>query len=199
MIAYIEGRIIELLESGCVVLTDSGVGYEVSLTAASLERLPGTGERVAFHVATVVREDAFELYGFSSADERAVFRILTTISKVGARTAMAVLSIFRPEELRRLVAEDDYLPLTRVTGIGKKSAQHIFLELKYKLEGRGAASSAVLASPGGAGRDAVGALLNLGYDEDEAARAVRAVLENRAGAGVAEIVRLALRQLGGSR
>lgn len=199
MIAYIEGRNIELLESGCVILTDSGVGYEVSLTAATLERLPGVGERVAFYVATVVREDAFELYGFSSADERAVFRILTAISRVGARTAMAVLSIFRPDELRRLVAEDDYLPLTRVAGIGRKSAQHIFLELKYKLEGRGAVSSAVLASPGGAGRDAVGALLNLGYDEDEAARAVRAVLETRAGAGVAEIVRLALRQLGGSR
>ena len=89
------------------------------------------------YVSLVVREDAQELFGFSSWDERQTFLTLIGINRVGARTALAILSMFRPDDLRRIVAEDDVASLTRVPGIGKKTGQQIFLELKYKLKSDG--------------------------------------------------------------
>lgn len=201
MIAYVEGRLAEVFDSGCIVITESGVGYELALPTHTLGVLPGRGKPVAFYTATVVREDALELFGFQTWDERQTFLILTSVSKVGARTAMAVLSTFRPDDLRRVVLEDDYLALTRVSGIGKKSAQHIFLELKYKLEGKAAVADSVLAA-GASGRvagDAVAALINLGYAEEEAIKAVRSVLETEGDLDVSGALRLALKQLGRSR
>ena len=201
MIAYVEGRLAEVFDSGCIVATDAGVGYEVALCAPALNALPARGEPVAFYTATVVREDALELFGFQTWDERRVFLILTSISKVGARTAMAVLSTFRPDDLRRVVLEDDYLALTRVSGIGKKSAQHIFLELKYKLEGKAAAAENVLGggAPGGVAADALAALMNLGYAEEEAAKSIRGVLAAEPDIDVSGALRMALKQLGRSR
>lgn len=201
MIAYVEGRLAEVFDSGCIVITESGVGYELALPTHTLGVLPGRGKPVAFYTTTVVREDALELFGFQTWDERQTFLILTSVSKVGARTAMAVLSTFRPDDLRRVVLEDDYLALTRVSGIGKKSAQHIFLELKYKLEGKAAVADSVLAA-GASGRvagDAVAALINLGYAEEEAIKAVRSVLETEGDLDVSGALRLALKQLGRSR
>ncbi|MDO5484639.1 MAG: Holliday junction branch migration protein RuvA, partial [Desulfovibrionaceae bacterium] len=134
MIAYLEGRLAEIWGNRCLVITEGGVGYEVALPAHTLASLPARGRTVAFYTSLVVREDAQELYGFATFEERQTFEVLVSISKVGARTAIAILSIFRPDDLRRLVLEDDVLALTRVSGIGKKTAQHVFLELKYKLK-----------------------------------------------------------------
>lgn len=199
MIAYVEGRLAEIFDSGCIVITGTGVGYEIALPAHILGTLPGRGDPVAFYTATVVREDALELFGFQTWDERRTFLILTSISKVGARTAMAVLSTFRPDDLRRVVTEDDYLALTRVSGIGKKSAQHIFLELKYKLEGKAAESVLASGAPGSVAGDAVAALVNLGYAEEDAVKAVRSVLDAEADLDVSGALRMALKQLGRSR
>ena len=200
MIAYVEGRIAERTENACVLITPGGVGYEVFLTAQALSRLPSLGERAHFFTATVVREDALELYGFELWDERETFFILTSISRVGARTAMAVLSVFRPDDLRRIVAGDDVLSLTRVPGIGKKTGQQIFLELKYKLKGEAGAPPAALAVKAGSVlADAVAGLVNLGYDEEEALQTVKGVLDKEGDLDVSGALRAALKALARGR
>jgi Holliday junction DNA helicase RuvA len=199
MIAYVEGRIAELTENACIVVTPGGVGYEVFLTSHALSRLPSRGEAVHFFTATVVREDALELYGFELWDERETFFVLTSISRVGARTAMAILSVFRPDDLRRLVAEDDVLSLTRVSGIGKKTGQQIFLELKYKLKGEAGVLPSAVARAGSVLADAVAGLVNLGYDEEEALQTVKTVLEKEGDLDVSGALRAALKALARGR
>jgi len=200
MIAYVEGRIVERTENACIVVTPGGVGYEVFLTSHALSRLSSLGEAAHFFTATVVREDALELYGFELWDERETFFVLTSISRVGARTAMAILSVFRPDDLRRLVAEDDVLSLTRVSGIGKKTGQQIFLELKYKLKGEaGALPAASAPRAGSVLADAVAGLVNLGYDEEEALQTVKTVLEKEGDLDVSGALRAALKALARGR
>lgn len=198
MIAYIEGRLAEVVGSSCVVVTKGGVGYEVFLPGHTLSHLPAKGEAVCFYVRTEVREDALELYGFGTWDERQTFIVLTSISKVGAKTALAVLTQFRPDDLRRLVFEDDVDALTRVSGIGKKSAQHIFLELKYKLKVEDnpvAASLTPSGKPGSLYRDVVAGLQNLGYAEEEASRVAKDVLHAEPDLDVGGALRASLKAL----
>jgi Holliday junction DNA helicase RuvA len=200
MIACIEGKLAELAENACIVLTSGGVGYEVNLSVPSFSRLPAPGGDVRFFTATVVREDSLELFGFESWDERQVFLVLISIARVGPRTAMSILSVFSPDDLRRLVAADDALALTRVSGIGKKNGQQIFLELKYKLKGDGVAVTAgIPLQPGGVLADAVAGLINLGYEEEEAARTVRQVLDVEKNLDVSGALRAALKRLARSR
>ncbi len=203
MIAYIEGRRGESAGNACVVITEGGAGYEIFLPAHALANLPDKGGFVAFHTCLVVREDAQELYGFPTWEERQTFSLLISISKVGAKTGLAVLSLFRPEDVRRIVYEDDVLALTRVSGIGKKTAQHIFLELKYKLKVEGMPQAAPIAGrgekPGGVYRDALDALANLGYPEEEVAPVLRKLLNDEADLDVAAALRATLKQLAKNR
>ncbi|MDR0467005.1 MAG: Holliday junction branch migration protein RuvA [Deltaproteobacteria bacterium] len=199
MIAYIEGRRTESAGAACVVVTGSGVGYEIFLPAHALAALPEKGGQVAFHTCLIVREDAQELYGFPTFEERQTFLTLTSISKVGAKTALAVLSLFRPEDLRRIVLEEDVLALTRVSGIGKKTAQHVFLELKYKLKVEDMPQAASLTGkgerPGGVFRDALDGLGNLGYPEEEVAPILRKILHGEPDLDVAGALRAALKEM----
>jgi Holliday junction DNA helicase RuvA len=199
MIAYVEGRVAEITENACVLVTPGGVGYEVFLAAPAFARLPSRGGEAFFYTCTVVREDALELYGFESWDERETFLVLTSISRVGARTAMSILSVFRPDDLRRLVAEDDVIALTRVSGIGKKTGQQIFLELKYKLKGEATMPPMEAGRPGSVAADAVAGLVNLGYAEDEAAQTVKGVLSDEPDLDVSGALRAALKALARSR
>jgi Holliday junction DNA helicase RuvA len=200
MIAYIEGRLAEVTENACLVITSGGVGYEVFLATHSLSRLPGLGDTVYFYACTVVREDALELFGFETWDERETFLALISITRVGARTAMSILSVFRPDDLRRRVQEDDALSLTRVSGIGKKTGQQIFLELKYKLKGEvGAQSPVSTGKPGSVLADAVAGLVNLGYPEDEALDTVKRVLAEETDLDVSGALRAALKALARGR
>lgn len=202
MIAYLEGRLLATGQDACVVLTAGGVGYEVHLTAPLLARLPETGANVAFHTSTIVREDALELYGFSSADERDTFNVLLSISKLGPKIAMATLSVFTPDELRHVVAGDDPGALTRVPGIGKKSGQHIFLELKYKLQpGPEPLPQGVAGLEGAATafRDALAGLVNLGYAEEEARPALERVFKEEPDLDVAAALRKTLKAMARNR
>ena len=201
MIAYLSGTLLTPTDRGCILVTPGGVGYEVALTTRGRASLPAKGQPLTLTVRTIVREDAIELFGFSSLDERAAFDTLLTISKLGPKTGLAILSIFTPEELRGLVLREDVDALTMVPGIGKKSAQRIFVELKYKLD---AAGEAALPPdlPGGAAtrfKDALAGLTNLGYDERE----VRPVLEDVFAAEpdleVASALRAALKRLAKAR
>lgn len=197
MLAYVEGRLLEVSENACVLVTAGGAGYEIFLPSHALERLPDKGQAAAFYTCLVVREDAQELFGFPTWDERQTFLTLLGITRVGARTALAILSRFRPDDLRRMVAEDDVLALTRVSGIGKKSAQQIFLELKYKLKASGmpALLPPGMDRPGSVYRDALAGLANLGYEEEIAALALKDALAAEPDLDVSGALRAALRAL----
>ena len=153
------------------VLVDvGGVGYEVDVPMSTLYQLPATGETVTLHTHLLVREDAHQLFGFGTLQEREAFRLLTKISGVGARIALAVLSGLSVAELGQAVAIQDSGRFTRIPGIGKKTAERLLLELKDKLPAGGATLAPATAgsSPG----DILSALLALGYNPKEAGWAV---------------------------
>ena len=174
-----------------LLLDVGGVGYEIDAPMSTFYGLPALGERVTLLTHLLVREDAQQLYGFATAAERNAFRALIRISGVGARTALSVLSGMSVDDLAQAVSLQQSAPLTRVPGIGSKTAQRLLLELKGKLgaalEGVGAAAAA-----GDALTDILQALAALGYNEREAAVAVKAV---PAGTGVSEGIRIALQSL----
>ena len=200
MLAYIEGRLLERAENSCVLVTAGGVGYEIFLPEHALASLPAQGGMASFFTSFIVREDAQELFGFPTWDERQTFVLLRGINRVGARTALAILSQYRPDDLRRIVADDDANALTRVPGIGKKTAQQIFLELKYKLKpGDGPASLSAPSASAPANtvyRDALTGLANLGYDEDMAGPLLKEALAADPDLSVGEALRAALKALG---
>lgn len=195
MIAYIEGRLAQFTVNSAVVITAYGVGYELFLPAHTLSRLPQPGGRICLYTSLAVREDAQELFGFETWDERQTFLKLTSLTKVGARTALAILSVFRPDDLRRLVAENDPDALTRVSGIGKKTAQRIFLEMKDKIEAAGLPTATPGAKPGGIFRDVLSGLEGLGYSEAESTPILKKILEDEPDLDVSGALRAALRAM----
>jgi Holliday junction DNA helicase RuvA len=151
--------------------------------------LPATGENVALHTHLAVREDAHQLFGFATEAERSAFRQLLKISGVGARTALALLSGLSVAELAQAVAAQEPGRLTKIPGIGKKTAERLLLELRDRMKGIVAVSPAAAASPSG---DILNALLALGYNEREAQAALKAL---PADASVADGIRQALKSL----
>jgi Holliday junction DNA helicase RuvA len=190
MIGRIQGVLLEK-NPPQIVVDCQGVGYEVEVPMSTFYNLPGTGERVTLLTQLIVREDAHLLYGFGSEPERRAFRQLLKISGVGARTALAVLSGMSVNELAEAVTLQESGRLTRIPGIGKKTAERLLLELKDKL---GVELSAAVATnrPAPATSDVLHALLALGYSEKEAVGAIRQLPE---GLGVSEGIRGALKLL----
>jgi len=185
MIGRVSGKL--LSKQPPQVLVDvGGVAYEVDVPMSTFYGLPATGEAVTLHTHLAVREDAHVLYGFATLEERAAFRQLIRISGVGARTALSVLSGLSVGELAAAVATQDAVRLTKVPGIGKKTAERLLLELKGKIA-EGAAKPVA-----GAAGDVVNALVGLGYSEKEALAAVRGLPP---GLAVAEAIRAALKAL----
>ncbi len=195
MIGRIAGRFVEAVEQ--VALIDvGGVAYEVELSAGALSDLPPAGGDVALYAHLLVREDAQQLYGFASRSERELFRAVLRISGVGPKLALSLISAFDVDELAQAAADGDPGRLTRVPGIGRKTAQRLLLELKDRLAefavtplaGRPAAAASAAA-------EAERALTALGYRPQDAAQLVREVGERDMAA--AAIVREALRAVGG--
>ena len=172
------------------VLVDcNGVGYEVDVPMSTFYNLPAVGEKVSLLTHLVVREDAQILYGFGSGAEREAFRLLIRISGVGPRTALSVLSGMSVADIAQAVTVQDAGRLVKVPGIGKKTAERLLLELKDKLApDLGAPAAAV----GEAGSDIVQALIALGYNEREAAAALKALPP---GVTVGDGIKLALKSL----
>lgn len=196
MIAYLEGKLIARWDRNCILMTNDGTGYQIGLTGPTFAALPATGEKCALFISLVTREDALELYGFTSLEEKRAFEILTGISKVGARTALAILSVFQPEDLCQIANCGNYQQLTAVSGIGNKTAQHIFLELKYKIPSLGKSAGPAresLSSP--VLLDAVAALVNLGYAEEESGSASREILDAEPDLDLGSLIRKALKKL----
>lgn len=189
MIGRLNGRLIEK-RPPTVVLDVQGVGYEVDVPMSTFFQLPATGVAVTLYTHMVVREDAHLLFGFATDEERQVFRQLVRISGIGARTALSVLSGLSVSELFHAVSTQDGVRLTRIPGIGKKTAERLLLELRDKLAaGR---EVAVAGSAASVRSDAVNALLALGYSEKEAVAALGKVAPE---ASVQDAIRQALKLL----
>lgn len=195
MIAHLRGK---LASSGAdhAVIDVNGVGYLVGASAKTLDKLGATGEQVTIHTEMLVSEDSIRLMGFATADERDWFKLLTSVQGVGAKVALAILSILAPEELRTAVARADAATIARANGVGPKLAQRIVNELKDKAGGLALGGAGAIAAPsGGAAADAVSAMLNLGFRPAEASAAVNAASDELGPAATLDaLVRLALRK-----
>ena len=174
-----------------LLLDVQGVGYEVDVPMSTFYNLPGTGERITLWTHLVVREDAHLLFGFGSDNERRAFRQLLKITGVGARTALSVLSGLSVAELAQAVTMQETGRLTKIPGIGKKTAERLLLELKDKLGADLTAVVGVFKAPP-ASSDILHALLALGYSDKEAVAAVKRLPE---GLGVGDGIRQALKLL----
>jgi len=189
MIGRLHGKLIE--KNPPQVLVDvGGVGYEVDVPMSTFCNLPAEGSEITLLTHFIVREDAQLLYGFATAAERQTFRALIRISGVGPRIALAVLSGMSTQDLADAVEQGNATLLTRVPGIGKKTAERLVLELKGKLAGSAFAPAGGAASA--AQTDILSALMALGYSEREAQASVRAL---PAEVTVSEGIRLALKAL----
>ncbi len=198
MIAHLKGR---LVSTGIdqAVIDVGGVGYLVGMSARSLSALGPVGEAVTVHTELLVGEDFLRLVGFTGAEERDWFRLLTGVQGVGARVALAILSALETADLHRAVAMQDKAMVARANGVGPKLAERIVRELKDKVGaaqvGSAVAAGSVATPVGGAGADAVSALANLGFKPAEASAAVAAAeAELGPEATLDALVRLALRK-----
>ena len=188
MIGRLTGTLLEKLPP-TICLDVQGVGYEIDVPMSTLYDLPDLGGRVSLYTHLAIREDAHVLYGFLRADERSAFRALIKVTGIGARTALAVLSGMSVQDLASAITRQETALLTRVPGIGKKTAERLLLEMRGKL-------GADLGSTAGAvpsGReDIINALLALGYSNAETQSAIKALPD---GVDVSEGIRLALQSL----
>lgn len=198
MISHLRGKLVEALPTQ-VVVEVCGVGYEVFIPLSSYDKLPAVGEEVFLLTHLTVREDSHTLYGFVSNEERELFRLLiNTVSGIGPRIALNVLSGMSPEAFRGAVACGDVRALSRISGIGKKTAERIVVELKDKIGAIGAAEAAsarrAMSPEEQKINDAILALLALEFTRDEAQKAVREAFKQLGpNATVEELVRTSLK------
>jgi Holliday junction DNA helicase RuvA len=197
VIGRLFGTIVGQGDDGTVTIDVNGVGYEVTVPLGALGRARKEGERVILHVHTVVREDAFMLYGFPSLEDREVFRMLIGVSSVGPKIATSILGAMPPAELQSAIARRELSRLTAITGVGRKTAERLLLELKDKLGGLSLAgvapAPAAAAAPVATKQELLrSALANMGFKPAEVDRAVDAVRERLASSELAELVRDAL-------
>ena len=171
MIAHLRGKLIAKHPNQAIVET-GGVGYDVTITVPTFSDLPASGHDVALYIHTHVREDAIALFGFLRAEEKQLFEKLISVSGIGPKLAITILSGMAAADMVGAIRGNDFARLTRIPGIGKKTAERMVLELRDKLEGFGAAPAVATATP--AEEDVLSALVNLGYQRAAAERAVAA-------------------------
>ena len=197
MFAHFDGVVAEKTAES-IVLDVNGVGYLLLVSGATLSMAPQVGERMKLYATLNVREDAMELFGFYSREEKAMYERLRGVSGIGSRTALQILSAMSVRDLSLALVSGDAGALTRVPGIGKKTAQRLVLELKDKVEDSELTGGGVSVSPRSANSgpegEAVAALVALGYSASEAAKAVSRVVGQAD--KVDELIFLALKGLG---
>ena len=187
MIAHLRGRLLEKHPTH-LILEAAGVGYEVAISIPSFSGLPAEGAEVSLYIHTHVREDVLALYGFLRREEKQLFERLIGVSGIGPKLAMTVLSGIAPDALVSALRGNDLTALTRIPGVGKKTAERMVLELRDKLEGLTAAPAPAPASR--MEEDVISALVNLGYQRSSAeAAAKKAILKIGAGGSFEEAFR----------
>ncbi len=175
MIAHLRGKLIAKHPNQAVVEA-AGVGYDVTISVPTFSDLPGAGSEVALHIHTHVREDAIALFGFLRAEEKQLFERLISVSGIGPKLAITILSGMPAADLVNAIRGNDVARLTRIPGIGRKTAERMVLELRDKLASFGAAPAAPATTP--VQEDVLSALVNLGYTRPAAERAVAMVSRN---------------------
>ncbi len=196
MISSLNGRLI-YTDAASAVVECGGVGLKCSVTSNTLSKLPRIGENVFLYTVMTVKEDAISLYGFLSVEEIETFKMLTSVSGIGPKTALAVLSEFTPERITLLILSGDAKGLTTVSGLGLKSAQRIILELKDKFGKSTDLRGADLSSPVGTSqmsniKEAMAALVSLGFSNSDAMSAVSSLDPSL---DTQQLIKLALKQL----
>ena len=206
MIAYVNG-ILESIEEGNAVIDVNGIGYNVNISGSTMDRMPGIGEAVKLYTYTNVKEDTFSLFGILSRDELNLFKMLITVSGIGPKGGLSILSVMTPDDLRFAIMAGDSKSISAAPGIGKKTAERITLELRDKVKlseddmlGGSVApiSSAGVSEGVNPARDeAVAALVALGYNSTDSMKAVRKVLAANPAAGddTEALLKLALKEM----
>ncbi len=193
MIAHLRGRLFSK-QPGQAIVEAGGVGYDVTISVPTFAAMPGEGAEVSLHIHTHVREDMLALYGFLDRNEKRLFERLITVSGVGPKLAVTILSGLNPERTVEAIRAQDHVTLTRIPGVGKKLAERLVVELKEKLEDLAVApaSQRPLAP---AADDVLSALVNLGYQRPAALKAMETAVEKdkAAGENFDELFRAALK------
>ncbi|MDY6964485.1 MAG: Holliday junction branch migration protein RuvA [Halobacteriota archaeon] len=181
MISLIRGNL-ELKTEEFIIVDVSGIGFQLNIPLSTYACLPDLGEEVKLYTHLQMREDSIKLYGFSSMKERELFELLINISGVGPKIALAVLSDISATELQKAIGQEDLVKLTGISGIGKKTAQRLILELKEKIGVLGIEAEEVAGAMGNELlNDAVSALISLGYGQNEAKKSVSKASESLKG------------------
>ncbi|MGC2097156.1 MAG: Holliday junction branch migration protein RuvA, partial [Candidatus Sulfotelmatobacter sp.] len=173
MIAHLRGKLLAKHPNQIIVET-GGVGYEVNISVPTFSELPASGSEVALHIHTHVREEVIALYGFLRPAEKQLFEKLMTVSGIGAKLAITILSGMAADEMAGAIRGNDVARLTRIPGIGKKTAERMVLELRDKLPAAGA-SAPTAATLNATEEDVLSALVNLGYQRAAAEKALAVV------------------------
>jgi Holliday junction DNA helicase RuvA len=177
MIAHLRGKLISRRPNQAVIET-AGVGYDVSISVPTFSELPGAGAEVSLHIHTHVREDQIALYGFLRTEEKQLFEKLITVSGIGPKLAITILSGMAADEMTGAIRGNDVARLIRIPGIGRKTAERMVLELRDKLPPAGAQQVAAVSSLNAVQDDVLSALVNLGYQRAAAEKAVNSVEKN---------------------
>jgi Holliday junction DNA helicase RuvA len=177
MIAHLRGTLLNKHPNQVVVET-AGVGYEVNISVPTFSDLPATGSEVALHIHTHVREDVIALYGFLRPAEKQLFEKLMTVSGIGAKLAITILSGMAADDMAAAIRGNDLARLTKIPGIGKKTAERMVLELRDKLPAATGTSMPAVPAMSAMEEDVLSALMNLGYQRAVAEKALAGIVKN---------------------
>ena len=180
MIAHLRGKLLAKHPNQAIIET-SGVGYDVTITVPTFSDLPAVGADVALHIHTHVREDQIALYGFLRPSEKLLFEKLITVSGIGPKLAITILSGMAADEMVAAIRGNDVARLTRIPGIGKKTAERMVLELRDKLAEASPASTSAAPAMSAIEEDVLSALVNLGYQRSAAEQALRVAAKSGKG------------------
>ena len=198
MISHITGTLTSKDIDRVDVMTSGGVGYELLIPLGVFETLPRQGETLSLHTHLVVKEDGWQLFGFSSVFERKLFQKLLTANGVGPALAIGLMSALSAQRLVRAIQEKDIPTLQGVPRVGRKKAERLILDLADKLDGIGGGEVSGPRTSLGSAEDAMRALVSLGYTNAEAEKGVRAALDaGGGGLSAPDLIRAALAKLGG--
>ena len=191
MIAHLRGKLL-VKHPNQAIVEIAGVGYDVTISVPTFSDLPAAGAEVALHIHTHVREDVIALYGFLRSSEKVLFEKLISVSGIGPKLAITILSGMAADEMVGAIRSNNLAQLTRVPGIGKKTAERMVLELRDKLPEAGQAAAPALPAMSANEEDVLSALLNLGYQRPAAEKALSVVTKNGAGKSFDALFRDAL-------
>src|SRR5580692_10916747 len=194
MIAHLRGKLLAKHPNQAIVET-AGVGYDVTISIPTYSGLPTAGSEVSLHIHTHVREDQIALYGFLQLAEKHLFEKLLTVSGIGPKLAITILSGMAADDMVGAIRGNDVTRLTRIPGIGKKTAERMVLELRDKLPEAGPTSAPAVPAMGATEQDVLSALLNLGYQRPAAEKALSVVAKNGKGGSFDAMFRDALAAL----